>query len=365
MREYTVTCKDTTIALGRAGENLARRIVFNISDWIKVFGAGNISLLIRRPGDEQPYPVSVTLEDGLVSWVVSDLDTAHSGYGQAELIYMVENAVVKSQVWQTYVAQSLDGSNPTDPTRDPWAEYIASVTKAAVTAQQAAQKAQEALDRPPKIENGTWWIWNAEAEEYEDTHTSANGLEGPQGPIGPQGPKGPKGDKGDPGPQGPQGPAGGLTEEEADKRYLQLTGGSLTPDATIKFTSDDKRFARIDKDSFEVGYEQPDGSFPDTIISPGAISWGNISGSGNISWNELYENQANLGGISLIWDNEGRLTVVATRLDGILTVIDAETEDEYEAQKSDAASVGYVRDAIKAAIGDINTLLDQINGEVV
>lgn len=156
-----------------------------------------------------------------------------------------------------------------------------------------------------------------------------------------------------------------LTKEEADARYLQLTGGSMTPDAKIKFASDDKRFANIDKDSIEIGYEQPDGLFPDTIISPGAISWGNISGSGNASWNELYENQANLGGIYLSWDNEGNLIIGALKISGIPTVIDAEFEDEYEAQKNDAASVGYVRDSIKAAIGDINTLLDQINGEVV
>ncbi len=154
----------------------------------------------------------------------------------------------------------------------------------------------------------------------------------------------------------------GLTKEEADARYLQLTGGRMTPDAKIKFVSDDKRFLTIDKDSFEIGYEQPDGLFPDTIIYPGAIIWGDANGG---VWNEIYDSFASLGGCNLSWGNEGSFIIGASKISGIPTVIDAETENEYEAQKSDAASVGYVRDAIKAAIGDINTLLDYINGEVV
>ena len=103
--------------------------------------------------------------------------------------------------------------------------------------------------------------------------TGENGPQGPKGDTGPQGPAGPKGDTGDTGPQGerglqgpkgdtgetgPQGPAGlgvpavassdegkvmtarsgqavweenqggGLTQDEADGRYLKLSGGTLT-----------------------------------------------------------------------------------------------------------------------------------------
>ena len=43
------------------------------------------------------------------------------------------------------------------------------------------------------------------------------GEAGPQGATGPQGPQGPQGDPGD-----------GISQEEADARYLKLTGGALT-----------------------------------------------------------------------------------------------------------------------------------------
>ncbi|MCI9402188.1 MAG: collagen-like protein [Oscillospiraceae bacterium] len=248
MRIYQVPCGESTITLGRAGENLAQQIVFNVSDWLAAFGAeGGFSLLIRRPGDQQPYPVEVTLAEEAVTWTVSNLDTASPGFGQAELMYLVGNAVVKSRVWQTYVAKSLDGSNPADPTADPWATYVATVTKAAAEAQEAARKAQDALSHQPIIKDGTFWIWDPATGEYTDTGSPAQGPEGPAGPQGepgpqgeagpagpqgPEGPAGPKGEQGEPGPQGPAG-EGGLTEAEADERYLKLSGGALSDALTV------------------------------------------------------------------------------------------------------------------------------------
>ena len=45
MRIYHVPCGESTIELGRAGENLAQQIVFNVSDWLAAFGAeGGFSL---------------------------------------------------------------------------------------------------------------------------------------------------------------------------------------------------------------------------------------------------------------------------------------------------------------------------------
>ena len=73
------------------------------------------------------------------------------------------------------------------------------------------------------------------------------GATGATGPIGPQGSEGVKGDKGDPGPTGatgpagPQGPqgvpgtpgAGGLTQAEADTRYVNLDGDTMSGNLVI------------------------------------------------------------------------------------------------------------------------------------
>lgn len=52
------------------------------------------------------------------------------------------------------------------------------------------------------------------------------GEAGPQGATGPQGPQGPKGDPGD-----------GISQEEADARYLKLTGGELSGDISFSMTN--------------------------------------------------------------------------------------------------------------------------------
>ena len=51
-------------------------------------------------------------------------------------------------------------------------------------------EAHEALRKPPKIQNGTWWLWDSEQKTYVDTGSPA------QGEIGPQGKQGEKGEPG-------------------------------------------------------------------------------------------------------------------------------------------------------------------------
>lgn len=86
------------------------------------------------------------------------------------------------------------------------------------------------------------------------------GIQGPVGPPGPQGQPGKKGDKGDPGAQGPIGPRGiqgiqGIQGERGpkgesgprglpgtidydllDKKYLSISGGTITKDLTVQGT---------------------------------------------------------------------------------------------------------------------------------
>jgi len=355
MRTQTVTCAQSTITLGRAGENQAQEILFDISGWEASFGPGSVSLLVRRPGDQEPYPVTLTVTDGIASWVVSNLDTASPGFGQAELIYLVDDKVVASRVWQTFVANSLLASS-TDPTADPWAEYVATVTRAAAEAQAAAQKAQDALAHQPIIQQGTWWIWDPDTGAYKDTHQPAEGQEGPQGPQGEPGPIGPQGPQGEPGPPGES----GITEADADKRYLRLVGGTLEPTSKITQTYGQWSW-ELDASSLTFANKQPDGVEYYMDIGADSFGWG----SNEIS-NAIYESFATLGNISLWWDWFGTLNLSVTRLNGIPTVTDADKDSpDYAAQNSDAASVGYVRAALEAQIGDINSVLDAINGEEV
>lgn len=99
----------TAIPLGRAGENDAYIIqwLYEASDWKKIYGSGTMSLLNKRPGETEAYPVAITVEDDIVSWLVTSADTAIAGYGQCELQYRVNDVLVKSQLYKTKVLPSI------------------------------------------------------------------------------------------------------------------------------------------------------------------------------------------------------------------------------------------------------------------
>jgi len=87
---------------------------------------------------------------------------------------------------------------------------VSSAANAAISAAAAAQSAQTAAQysgKPPVIQSGTWWTWNAAAQKYEDTGKPARGEKGDVGLQGPQGIQGTPGIQGPPGPQGINGVA--------------------------------------------------------------------------------------------------------------------------------------------------------------
>ena len=113
------------ITIGRRGENNARQVVFDLSAWSTIYGAGTAQLIAQRAGDAAPYPVSIEQTSDAAVWTVSAADTANVGDGKVELLYTVDDVVVKSEIWQTSVLDAL-----TDDTTEPpeaaagWVEQV-------------------------------------------------------------------------------------------------------------------------------------------------------------------------------------------------------------------------------------------------
>ena len=55
------------------------------------------------------------------------------------------------------------------------AQSETNAAESATEAAESAQTAQEYSGKPPIIQNDTWWTWNAETGQYEDTGQSAKG----------------------------------------------------------------------------------------------------------------------------------------------------------------------------------------------
>ena len=86
----------------------------------------------------------------------------------------------------------------------------------------AVEKSEEAIGHYPKIEDGTWWVWDVNDEIWVDTEVEARGPQGEQGIQGPQGPQGIQGETGPQGATGPQGPQGA----KGDKGDTGATGAT-------------------------------------------------------------------------------------------------------------------------------------------
>ena len=65
-------------------------------------------------------------------------------------------------------------------------------------AESAADRAEVALTKIPKIQNGTWWVFDASSQAYVDTGVKAQGEQGIRGEKGENGAPGKQGEKGDP-----------------------------------------------------------------------------------------------------------------------------------------------------------------------
>ena len=165
------------IKLGRRGENQARKVVFDVlRKWREGYGEGVASLIVQRNGDAQPYPVTLTEEDGALVWLVSSADTAVAGEGAAELRYTVGDTVVKSQIYKTRVRETLEDSGETPPPAyQSWVDEVL----------QAAADAETAVAKMPYVDEttGNWFKWDAAEGAFADTGVAATGPQGPAGPA--------------------------------------------------------------------------------------------------------------------------------------------------------------------------------------
>ena len=130
------------IELGHQGENRARRINFDFSGWQELYGSGSVQLIIRREGDDQPYPAALTVTGTVAGWVVTAADTARPGRGQAELQYYVGSTLVKSKIYKTDVIAAMAAAGDTPP--EPQQDWVAQVVAVGAAAAESAAKAEQA-----------------------------------------------------------------------------------------------------------------------------------------------------------------------------------------------------------------------------
>lgn len=140
------------IHIGRAGENLATTVQFDVGDWIRDFGnSGTFNLYVQQGGN-YTYPVTLDitqLSNGVVLWHVTENNTAMVGLGKCELAYTLagsdasttsDDLRVKSIIYDIAVTNSLDAEvneNPPDAIQS-WLATVDSALTEATSGQQWA-----------------------------------------------------------------------------------------------------------------------------------------------------------------------------------------------------------------------------------
>lgn len=150
MKQYYLTVDiatstKKTLWLGRVGENLAREIVFDCSKFAELYGPGTALLFVKQPNDGVKYPVAIAQNGNIVHWVITAADVGVSGYGQAELQWIVDNSVSKTQIFTTKIYQSMTGTDAPEPP-DPYQDWVDEITEVGAQASIDAASASRSAD---------------------------------------------------------------------------------------------------------------------------------------------------------------------------------------------------------------------------
>ena len=261
--KYDVT-KGGYILLGRCGENLARTVEIDVSEYLVEYPGAVVTLLHRRHGESGIYPVAAELRDGCLVWHPTSADTAIVGDGEAEVRVTVNGVLAKSKILSTVVDKSLTGQETDAP--EPGMDWVDKITTAIGNVQNMKAEAESVAYGEPataeydgktgtmkfgipegrpgrdgtdgkdgaagaKGDKGDPGEQGPKGDPGEKGETGAQGLKGDKGDTGPQGPQGEQGPKGDPGEQGPKGEPGSdadVTAANIEAALGYVPGKTLT-----------------------------------------------------------------------------------------------------------------------------------------
>ena len=219
MRDFQVRVPSQRDELiGYEGENESREIVIHVDE----IDGWQYKLDLERVSTKEKFTFDM-MADG--NDIVATLERAHlavPGVVDAQVRALKGETEKKSNIFHLRIGDSVGATDELDPLPPNEFEQMeqnltqikADTVAAADRADDAAERAENAVVNPPKIQNGTWWIYDFAQGAYVDTgmqakgDTGATGPQGPRGEVGPVGPQGPKGDTGATGATGPRGDTG-------------------------------------------------------------------------------------------------------------------------------------------------------------
>ena len=132
------------IVAGQQGEELARRVEFDVAEWERLYGPGTVQLLVKRMTDETFYPVAIEQEQGVAIWTVTVPETSVAGkYHTYELRYYAGETLAKAVGGRFSINEAFVGEEGEVPeVHQGWVEQVLEAGANAVSAKNNAEIAR-------------------------------------------------------------------------------------------------------------------------------------------------------------------------------------------------------------------------------
>lgn len=133
------------IVAGQQGEELARRVEFDIAEWERLYGPGTVQLLVKRMTDETFYPVAIEQEQGVAVWNVTVPETSVAGkYHTYELRYYAGETLAKAVGGLFSINEAFVGDEGDVPeVHQGWVEQVIATGAESLASQKAAEAARD------------------------------------------------------------------------------------------------------------------------------------------------------------------------------------------------------------------------------
>lgn len=111
--------------IGHSGENEVVRVQFPLDEFEAEFPNGRASLYVQRFGDKDAYPAVIDIEGPSAYWTITSADSAKPGHVRCELQWIVDDIIVKSDIYGFYLLKAIDvGQEPPDEPTKLWTDRI-------------------------------------------------------------------------------------------------------------------------------------------------------------------------------------------------------------------------------------------------
>lgn len=154
--------------LGRQTTYGITTYVFDCSEWTKTYGELTLKILPVRPGEEESYvATNVSQEGSSLVWNVNGYDTELCGIGAVEIAGYALDVKVLSATMKSLIDASSSAIGQKVPE-----EAIPILDEIRNT---AAEVNDAVLHTPIIGENGNWYLWDFETNQYVDSGNPSRG----------------------------------------------------------------------------------------------------------------------------------------------------------------------------------------------